>query len=150
MSPAFYQVHSSAQICLCQTPGRRPPRITARFVNTVTRGWVEAPSERAPFRFQGAVIGFVDLCRGLGISPLRIKSWLSFSQADLGPASAQYCFFSVFFSSLEPLFYEICAHSERYRSLTAGISEFKLFLATSRFHCYRSKPLQSILEESLH
>ena len=27
-------LHSSAQTCLYQTPGRRPPRITGRFVNT--------------------------------------------------------------------------------------------------------------------
>ena len=29
-------LHSSAQTCLHQTPGRRPPHITGRFVNTVT------------------------------------------------------------------------------------------------------------------
>ena len=39
-------LHSSAQMCLCQMPGRRPPRITGRFVTTVTRGWVGAPNER--------------------------------------------------------------------------------------------------------
>ena len=55
-------LHSSAQMCLCQTPGRRPPPITGRFVNTVTRGWVEAPNGRAPFRFHGGVVGFVDRC----------------------------------------------------------------------------------------
>ena len=27
-------IHSSAQMCLYQTPGRRPPRITGRFGNT--------------------------------------------------------------------------------------------------------------------
>ena len=41
-----------------QTPGRRPPPIIGRFVNTVTRGWVGAPNGRAPFRFHGAVVGF--------------------------------------------------------------------------------------------
>ena len=56
-------LHSSAQMCLYETPGRRPPRITGRFVNTVTRGWVGSPDERAPFRFHGAVVGFVDRCR---------------------------------------------------------------------------------------
>ena len=55
-------LHSSAQMCLFQTPGRRPPPITGRFVNTVTRGWVGAPNERAPFRFHGAVVGFLDRC----------------------------------------------------------------------------------------
>ena len=55
-------LHSSAQVCLYQTPGRRPPRITGRFVNTVTRGLVVVPNERASFRFHGAVVGFVDRC----------------------------------------------------------------------------------------
>ena len=55
-------LQSSAQMCLYQTPGRRPPPITGRFVNTVTRGWVGAPNGRGPFRFHGAVVGFVDRC----------------------------------------------------------------------------------------
>ena len=59
-SPVFYI--AAPKCLLCQTPGRRPPRITARFVNTVTRGWVGAPNERAPFRFHGVVVGFVDRC----------------------------------------------------------------------------------------
>ena len=49
-------------MCFYQTPGRRPPRITGRFVKAVTRGWVGAPNERAPFIFHGAVVGFVDRC----------------------------------------------------------------------------------------
>ena len=72
-------LHSSTHMCLKQTPGRRPTRITGRFVNTVTRGWVGAPNDRAPFRFHAAVVGLsIDVCRGLGISPLRINIWLSF------------------------------------------------------------------------
>ena len=55
-------LHRSAQLCLYQTPGRRPPPITGRFVNTVTREWVGASNEHAPFRFHGAVVGFVDRC----------------------------------------------------------------------------------------
>ena len=55
-------LHSSAQMCLYQTSGRCPPPITGRFFNTVTKGWVGAPNERAPFRFHGAVVGFVDRC----------------------------------------------------------------------------------------
>ena len=55
-------LHSSTQMCLYQTPDRRPPPITGRIVNTVTRGWVGAPNGRAPFRFHGAVVGFVIRC----------------------------------------------------------------------------------------
>ena len=85
---------------LYQMPGRRPPPITGCFVNTVTGGWVGAPNERTPFRFHGAVVGLsIDVCRGLGISPLRTNIWLSVSQADLGPRSAQELFFSWFLKS---------------------------------------------------
>ena len=31
-------LHGSAQICLCQTPGRRRALITGRFVNIAVRG----------------------------------------------------------------------------------------------------------------
>ena len=51
-------LHISAQMCLYQTPGRRPPSITGCVANTATRGWVAAPNERAPFRFDDAVVGF--------------------------------------------------------------------------------------------
>ena len=39
-----------------------PATYHGRLVNTVTRGWVGAPNERAPFRFHGAVVGFVHQC----------------------------------------------------------------------------------------
>ena len=90
-------LHSSAQMRLYQTSGRRPPPITSRFANTVTRGWVGAPNERAPFRFHGAVVGFVDRClsrtRNLAASN---KHLAEFSQADLGLRSAQDFFFRGF------------------------------------------------------
>ena len=64
-------LHSSAQMCLYQTSGRRPPPFTGRFVNTVTRGWVGAPNEpRSHFMAQSLVLS-VDVCPGLGISPLQ-------------------------------------------------------------------------------
>ena len=118
---------------LYQTPGRRPPFITGRVVNTVTRGWVGAPNERAPFRIHDAVVGFVDRClSGLGISPLRIKHLAEFFSGD---------FFGIF-GKFETFFLKtwICAHSERYRSLMAGIFEIQTFLATSRLCCHRSYP----------
>ena len=59
LSPVFYR---AAPKSLYQTPGQHPPRITHRIVNTVTRGWVGAPNERAQFRFHVAVVGFVDRC----------------------------------------------------------------------------------------
>ena len=90
LSPVFYKVQSSAQMCLYQTPGRRPPRITGRFVNTVTRGWVGVANERAPFRFHGAVVGFVDRrlsrTRNLATSNQRLaeifsgRSWTKIGQ----------------------------------------------------------------------
>ena len=118
-------LHSSAQMYLYQTPGRRPPCITGRFPNTVTRGWVVAPNERAPFRFRGAVVGFVDRCLSRSRN-LAASSLASFSQADHGPRSAQELFFPFFFSSLK-LFSKSCTHSERYRNLLAGTLEIRTF-----------------------
>ena len=46
----------------------------------------------------------IDVCRGLGISPLRVNIWLSLSQADLGPRSAQELFVSGFLKSLKLFF----------------------------------------------
>ena len=104
LSPVFYLVHSSAQMRLYQTPGRRPPPITGRFVNTVTRGWVGAPNERAPFRFHGAVVGFVDRCLSRTRNLATSNIWLSVSQADLGSRLAQEVFFSGFLKGFKLFF----------------------------------------------
>ena len=105
-----------------QTPGRRPPPIIGRFVNTVTRGWVGAPNGRAPFRFHGAVVGFVHrwLSRTRNLAA-------SNKHADLGPRSAQVKFFFGVFEKFVTFFSKICAHSERYRNLLAGIFEILTF-----------------------
>ena len=95
-------LHSSAQMCLFQTPGRRPPPITGRFVNTVTRGWVEVPNGRAPFRFHGAVVRFVDRClsrtRNLAASNKHLAEFFSGrSWPKIGPGIV----FSGFLKSLK-------------------------------------------------
>ena len=92
-------LHSSAQMCLYQMPGRRPPPITGRFVNTVTRGWVGVSNGRAPFRFHGAVVGFVDRClsrtRNLAASSKHLAEFFS------GPSWPKISLiFSRFFKSL--------------------------------------------------
>ena len=75
----------------------------------LTRAWVGAPNERTSFRYHDVVVDFVDrclsrtmilsidICRGLGISPLRIKHLAEFSQADLRPTSGQEIFLRTFF-----------------------------------------------------
>ena len=57
-------LHSSAQMCFVSDAWPAPAtyHVIGRFVNTVTRGWVGALNERAPFRFHGVVVGFVDRC----------------------------------------------------------------------------------------
>ena len=84
-------LHTSGQVFSYQTPGRRSPCITGRGVNTVIRGWIGAPNERAPFRINDAVVGFVDrnLSRTRNLATSNENIWMSFSQADLGPTSGQ-------------------------------------------------------------
>ena len=84
-------------MCLYQTPGRRPPPLTGRFVNTVTRGWVGALTSafRSDFMAQSLVLS-IDVCRGLVHLAASNKHLAEFSQADLGPRSAQELRFSGF------------------------------------------------------
>ena len=102
-------------------------------MNTVTRGWVEAPNERArsDFTAQPLVLSN-DVCPGLGISPVRANIWLSFSQADHGPRSALDFFFGIF-GRFETFCSKICAHSERYTDLLAGIFEILTFYGNITF-----------------
>ena len=127
-------LHSSAQMCLYQTPGRRPPPITGRFVNNVTRERVGAPNRRAPFRFHGAVVGFVDRClsrtRNLAASNKHLAEFFSGrSWPKIGPGII---FFGVF-EKFQTCFSKICAHSERYRNLLAGIFEILTFYGNIAF-----------------
>ena len=121
-------------VFLYQTPGRRPPPITGRFFNTVTKGWVGAPSRRTPFRFHGAVVRFVDRClsrtRNLAASYKHLAEFFSGrSWPKIGPGII---FFGVF-ESLKVCFSKICAHSERYRNLLAGIFEISSFYGNIAF-----------------
>ena len=122
-------LHSSAQMCLYQTPGRHPPPITGRFVNTVTRVWVGAPNGRAPFIIHGAVVGFVDRClsrtRNLAASNKHLAEL--FSAQDRPPGIIFFRVFEKFFFS------KICAHSKRYRYLLAGIFEIPTFYGNIAF-----------------
>ena len=133
-------LHSSAQkMCLYQTPGRRPPPITGRFVNTVTRGWVGAPNERAPSRFHGAVVGFVDQClsrtQNLAASNKHLAEFFSGrSWPKIGPG----IFFFGVFEKFEPFFRRFVLIASGTEILRRLALKFKLFMETSRFHCHRS------------
>ena len=85
-------LHNSAQMCLYQTPGRRPLRITSRFVNT-------AMTTVQIFLAQSLVLS-IDICRWLGISPLRITFWWSFLWAILAQHLPRNFFFRFFFWEL--------------------------------------------------
>ena len=79
----------------------------------------------------------IDVCGGLGISPLRIKHLAEFFSADLGPASAQEICFSFFWKVW--IKKKKSAHSERYRNLMAGIFEIQALFGNIAF------PLSSVL-----
>ena len=127
-------------MCLYQTPGRRPPSITGRFVNTaMTRGWVGAPNERAPFRFHGAVVGFsVDRCLSRTRNPAASNKHLAefFSGRSWPKIGPGIVFFGVFekFETFSPRLVLITSGTEIFRRLY-----LKFQLETSRYHCHRSK-----------
>ena len=65
-----------------------------------------------------------------------LNIWLSFSQADLGPRSAQEFFFFGFLESLELFFLRLVLVASGTEILWRV--KYNLFLATSHFHCHRS------------
>ena len=84
-----------------------------------------------------SLVLWIDVCRGLGISPLRINIWLSFSQADLAPTSTQELFFAGFSKILElefPRFLLI----ELYGNLMARIFDVQISFSNIAF------PLSSV------
>ena len=116
----------------------------ATYHRSFCEHWPEGGSEllsgapRSDFMAQSLVLS-LDVCPGLGISPLRTNIWLSFSQADLGPTSAQELFFSGFLKSLKLFFRRfalIASGTEIFRRVSL---KFELFMETSRSHCHRYK-----------
>ena len=134
-------LHVSAKMCLYQTFGRRSPRITGRYVNTATRGWVGAPNERVPFRFHGAVVVFVDRClsrtRNLAASNQHLAEF--FLRPILAQPLPRNYFFRFFFRRFGIYIFKIRAHSERYRNLMACIFEMQTLFGNIAF------PLSSVL-----
>ena len=136
-------LHSSAQMCLYQTPGRRPPPITGRFVNTVTEGWVGAPNGRAPFRFHGAVVGFVARCLSRTRNLAASNNLAEFFSGRSWPKIGRGMMFFGVFEKFETCFSKNCAHSERYRNLWVCIFEILTFYGNIAF------PLSPVLPNNL-
>ena len=98
-------LHSSAQMCLYQTPGRRPPPITGRFVNTDQGG--SEPLTGAPrsdFMAQSLVLSIdVSRTRYLAASNKHLAKFFSGrSWSKIGPGII---FFGIF-EKFETLFFE--------------------------------------------
>ena len=89
---------------IIHTPGQLPPHDTGHGVKAVTLGGVETLTSTLGSEFMTQSLALsIDVCQGLGISPLRA----SFSQADVyvGPTSAPDLLFSGFSKSLELFFF---------------------------------------------
>ena len=118
-------LHARGQTFWYQTPGRCPPRISELRDQRVAEPLTSVP--RSEFMTRSLVLS-IDVCRGLRISPRRMKHLAEFSQADLGPTSAQENIFFVFFGKFASFFFsKFCAHSEQCRNLMAGIFEIQPF-----------------------
>ena len=84
----------------------------------------------------------LDVCPGLGISPLRTNIWLRFLSGRSWPKIGQGIIFFGVFEKFETFFSKICAHSERYRNLLAGIFEILTFYGNIAF------PLSPVIGEN--
>ena len=103
LSPVLYTA-APKYVCIRRLAGARhvSPGV---WVNTVTRWWVGAPNERAPFRFHGAVVGFVDRCQSrnwcLAVSNKHLAEFFSGrSWPKIGPGT----FFLGVFEEFETFF----------------------------------------------
>ena len=116
-------LHSSAQMCLYQTPGGRPPRITRRFGNTAVTivqiswrsrwcCWSISVEDSESRRFE-LTFGWV----------LSGRSWPNISPEII----------FLFFLNVWNFLFKICAHSERYRHLLADIFELQTSLGNIAF-----------------
>ena len=109
-------VHGSSQMCLYKTPGRRPPFITGRFVNAVTRGGSEPLTSAPRSDF---------MAQSLLLSSMSVQDSESRRFELLEPTRSIFRRFVLIASGTEVL--------RRVSSM-----KFKVFLTTSLFHCHRS------------
>ena len=128
-------------MCLCQTPGKRPPIITGRFVKTVTSGWDGAPNERGHFKFHGTFIRrFCGSMSAVDWESRRFK--IIFGCVFLRTIFAQdlpWRYFVLGFLKSLKLFFRVCVLIASGREILAGIFVIRSFiLATSRFR--RNRP----------
>ena len=79
----------------------------------------------------------IDVCRGLGISPLRNKNLAEFL---FWPNNCLGIIFFGFLGKFETFFLKIYAHSEQYRNLVAGIFEIQTVFDNIAF------PLSRVLD----
>ena len=81
-----------------------------------------------------SLVSSLDVCRGLGISPLRFKHLVEFfsgrSWLNIWPGIITI----VFFSNLEPFVWRFVLIASGTEISWRAYFKFKLFLATSRFH----------------
>ena len=78
----------SSRMCLCQTPGRRPPRITGCLVKNVTREGGSEPQARAPLQISWRRCW---LCRSISVEDSKSRRFkLTFSRVFLRAISAQH------------------------------------------------------------
>ena len=134
-------LHTREQIFSYQTPGRHPPRTTGRVEDTVTKQWVGAPTSVPHSEIMARLLVLsIDLCRGLGISPLRMKHLAEFFSGRSWPNICPGMIFFGFIGKFETFFFEkLCPWRAAQKSYGDYIlKSFFFFLSTSRFHCHRS------------
>ena len=130
-------LHSSAQMYLYQTPGRRPPPITGRFVITVTTAWSEPLTSAPRSEFMAQSLVFVDRClsrtRNLAASNEHLAEFCSGRSWPKRSVHRSFsCFFFGVFEKFETFFSKICAHSDLYTNILKGIFEIRTFFCQHR------------------
>ena len=134
LSPVFYTAAPKrvCKVCIRSQAGAR--HLSPVVLWTL---WPESGSEpvtsapRSDFMKQSLFLS-IDVCRGLGISPIRtihaVEFFSGWSRSNIWPRIVLFCFLKFgFFCE------DFCAHSERYRNLMAGIFEIWTFFGIIAF-----------------
>ena len=92
-------------------------------------------SPRSELVTQSSVLS-IDMCGGLGTSPLRFKRFAEFLSGRYWPNNCPGIIFSLFWKDWNFLFWRFVLMASSTKILWRLPLKFKPFLATSRFHCH--------------
>ena len=131
--PSVFYTPASKCVCIRRLAGARhlsPAVLLALWPEGGSEPPTSAPSSE--FMTQSLALS-MDIFEDSESRRFESSLWRSFSQVYLGPTSGQEFFWGEGGETLDFFQWRLCAHSERYRNLLAGIFEIQTFFGNIEF-----------------